>query len=106
MAKPRNTTVSPAKKAAAKKVSAKKASRKPAKPAPQKAATPTKPPVASEKKSRKPREKKKLFATVALGKLTDLLGGDANAEVVVSRNFVLDQKKAQIEAEATEALGI
>ena len=58
------------------------------------------------KKTRKPREKKKLFATVSLKTLLEVIGNDPETEVVVSRNFILDAKTGDAERKAAEDLGI
>lgn len=87
-----------AKKTAAKSV-VKKAAAKPA-------AKPSKP-TTPKSAAKRNRESKPLYATVTLGKLKDLLGeSNDDAEVVVSRNFVLDIKKKQLEEQAEKDLGI
>lgn len=61
---------------------------------------------AAKKAAKRTRNSKPLFADISLGKLNELLNNDSKATVTVSRNFVMDLKKAQIEAAAAADLGI
>ena len=56
--------------------------------------------------TKRKRNSKPLYAEIKLGKLKELLGNDDSATVTVSRNFVLDKKKEQMEADAAKDLGI
>jgi len=62
----------------------------------------------NKKKVAKKRTRKSqpLYANITLGKLKGLLGNNDKATVVVSRNFVLDEKKKQMEKEAEASLGL
>ena len=61
------------------------------------------PPAPAKKRTR---NSKPLFATMTLMALRKLLGDKGEAEVTVSRNFVLDIKRKQLEVDAAKDLGI
>lgn len=52
------------------------------------------------------RNSKPLFAEVELGKLNGLLGSDLSKKVMVSRNFIMDLQRADLEKKAEAELGI
>lgn len=66
---------------------------------------PTAPAPAAATAKRK-RNSNPLFAEITLGKLIDLMGGDKEAKVTASRNFLLAQGEAAIRAQAAADLGI
>lgn len=67
-----------------------------------KAATKT----AKKAAKKRTRNSKPLFADITLEKLNELLKSDPKAKVTVSRNFVMDLKRSQIEEAAAKDLGI
>lgn len=64
----------------------------------------TKKTAAAKKAAKRVRNSKPLYAEVSLGKLSQLLGNKKDATVVVSRNFVLELKKEELEQKALEDL--
>jgi|TARA_R100000084_G_C4655385_1_gene152491 hypothetical protein len=78
------------------------------KPAVKRTATKAAPKSAAKKAAPSKRDRKKvpLYATVKLSVLKELVKDDDDADIVVSRNFVIETKKKQLEDQAQLELGI